>query len=787
VKRVFPAAAIIAFLLPAMLLAQDKPFELAQKLNAAGRAEALKMFPELEKRYLLGVEEEKLLLGDKIQKLTRFFFRLPLSKNVKALYYCYKLKTGFADVRKLAAENLRPYPELVAATLEELLAASDVGNLDLASAALLEFAAVGPHEDSPSSFALYWESGEDIKFCQLGKKLYGMIATAAAALQDRLGVSSEARSELKWNMLERKSRKKDRDFIEVLKKRLKNAEDSRIKSDFTLAIAFAEEDLDALFKMLLDGEAENFSRETALHYIEASDKPEVVEKLRGALSKLKNESIITPSLSALRTAAKRHQKAKKNCEMALAMLCNNKARKMVRLWALAFFAECAKPETVEKLIDVVDTIKDKALLEQALSTLRQIAQWKLSPEQRADMALAVYGKLGKQSEDWVRKFLLYHAERKLAQRLFDRARAEKDKNLKAFYESLTKEVAEKYQEMEKRAASESAVTVAPRWLHFHQDKNGQWDADGFQKNCDIRKGIYCGGEGAADYDLATTSFSLLAYLGNGHTHRVGRFKKTVKRGLDWLRGQQKGSGSFGDEEGSLSVENHAMATMAICEAYAVTRDYRFKAPGLAAVKFLVSLQEKSGGWKKGTEAKLPDVLTTAWAVLALKAAKTAGLEPPENSFEKALGFFDSRSFMYKDTRSRFKNKERLQATAAAAIAGIFCGRKRTDGRLLKKVEFLSKNLPKWDDGLGPVYWYFGTYALFQHGGEKWQEWAKAMKKALLGRQRIGGCANGSWDPVGPDAKKLGRVGATAFNTLTLEIYYRYARATKWLKAKQSDK
>ena len=44
------------------------------------------------------------------------------------------------------------------------------------------------------------------------------------------------------------------------------------------------------------------------------------------------------------------------------------------------------------------------------------------------------------------------------------------------------------------------------------------------------------------------------------------------------------------------------------------------------------------------------------------------------------------------------------------------------------------------------------------------------------RQRMGGCEDGSWNPVGEWCLAGGRVYATAINALTLEIYYRYKRA-----------
>jgi len=175
--------------------------------------------------------------------------------------------------------------------------------------------------------------------------------------------------------------------------------------------------------------------------------------------------------------------------------------------------------------------------------------------------------------------------------------------------------------------TESAVTAALRWLHFHQDKNGQWDQDGFQKNCDTRKSAACDGQGTSQYDVANSSLALLAFLGNGHTHRVGLFKKTVKRGLDWLVGQQQGDGSLGPRLAESWIYNHAIGTMALCEAYAVTRDYRLKGPAQKAVDFIRTAQNPGLGWKYEPQNGRNDTSVTGWMVLALKAAKTAEAVP----------------------------------------------------------------------------------------------------------------------------------------------------------------
>jgi hypothetical protein len=71
-------------------------------------------------------------------------------------------------------------------------------------------------------------------------------------------------------------------------------------------------------------------------------------------------------------------------------------------------------------------------------------------------------------------------------------------------------------------------------------------------------------------------------------------------------------------------------------------------------------------------------------------------------------------------------------------------------------------------------WYYGTYAAFQIGGTTWKAWRGALGEAVVKSQRTDGDASGSWDPVGPWGYVGGRVYATAMQTLTLEVYYRYA-------------
>ncbi|MCZ6689028.1 MAG: terpene cyclase/mutase family protein [Planctomycetota bacterium] len=352
------------------------------------------------------------------------------------------------------------------------------------------------------------------------------------------------------------------------------------------------------------------------------------------------------------------------------------------------------------------------------------------------------------------------------------------------------------------AGTERAVLAGLQWLVRHQDEDGRWNSDDFNENCSKSK---CGDAGFAYWDGGVTGLALLAFLGAGHTHRHGKFRQTVRKGLNWLKKNQKQGGAldgaFGyveDEPGRPKEEwiyNHAICTMAICEAYAVSRDFTLKKHAQRAVDFCLRAQNPNFGWRYGVRSGDNDTSVTGWMVLALKAAKTAELNVPKTAFMGARSWFDRATsqsgvtgYRAPDGSSSYlpMQQGKFEAvpcmTAVAVLCRIFTGQKKSDEVIKKGERELMKYLPSWPkDSTKPVnmyYWYYGTYAMFQLGGRSWREWNKAMKPALLPTQRQGGDEDGSWDAVGEWGIAGGRVYSTAINVLTLEIYYRYERAQK---------
>ncbi|MHC5021242.1 MAG: hypothetical protein ACYTGX_14245, partial [Planctomycetota bacterium] len=327
------------------------------------------------------------------------------------------------------------------------------------------------------------------------------------------------------------------------------------------------------------------------------------------------------------------------------------------------------------------------------------------------------------------------------------------------------------------------------WLARHQSADGSWSCNDFSHRCS--KNICDGAGSHAEYTPGTTSLALLAYLGAGHTHLNGRYKHVVRRGLKYLRSIQTPDGCVGAKgmQGHY-IYNHAIATMTLAEAYGMTSSASLKAPAQQAVDFLLSAQNPYLGWRYGVRPGDNDTSITGWAVLALKSAKIAELNVAPEAFAGAVkwvesvtddSFFKTGYTQKGDAGARLPESQQYQPTEAMTAAGlcirIFTGAKRSDLAVKGGATLLRNQPPKWDPEAGNdfYYWYYGTLAMFQIGGNDWAVWERGMKQAIVKTQRRGGDEHGSWDPQSAWGGAGGRVYATAINVLSLEIYYRYSK------------
>lgn len=359
--------------------------------------------------------------------------------------------------------------------------------------------------------------------------------------------------------------------------------------------------------------------------------------------------------------------------------------------------------------------------------------------------------------------------------------------------------------------TERAVELALQWLVRQQTRKGVhaglWSL----------KGPYADG-GSEENRVAATAMALLALQGAGHTP-TGRDAEKAKAVADaWKKilKTQTDAGTFApssDEHTSAagSMYAHGQITMALCEAYGMTGEPRFKQAAQKAIRYCLAAQLPDGGWRyhlpdidanglRVSWKNQGDLSVTGWFLLALKTAEMAGLQEPEfeQAYTRVAGFIEQLRILpdpqarltgnavpsvaspqhsdevlgydyqynpYAPVRRKFQS-----AISAEAILGrLFLGAAPDDphvlavvGRLLREspisfppprsesqaINFIDMPKQSFVRYDQNVYaWYYITQVCHHLGGQHWRDWNVEMRAQLPRQQEQRGAERGSWSPV----------------------------------------
>jgi hypothetical protein len=326
--------------------------------------------------------------------------------------------------------------------------------------------------------------------------------------------------------------------------------------------------------------------------------------------------------------------------------------------------------------------------------------------------------------------------------------------------------------------SEAALQNGLRWLASVQDTDGGWNFATQKIN-----GAVTDPGTANEARNGATGLALLPFLAAGYTHTVdGPYKKTVYKGLEFLavnynkKLSNAATGVYAWHETQGTMYSHGLATAALCEAYALTKDKELLPYAEGGLKFLSVSQDPNGGGWRYQPRQPGDTSVLGWQLQALKSGAMAELKLDPAMMTKLIAFLDAASDP-KENRAFYGYTGPGKGPATTSI-GLLCrihtGWKKDDPGLKTGVEFLAKMGPHKTN---TYFNYYATEVMHQYGGEEWQNWNAALLPQLLDTQEKAGPDGGSWHPGSMDhsTEKGGRLYNTALSCLMLEVYYRYPR------------
>ena len=342
------------------------------------------------------------------------------------------------------------------------------------------------------------------------------------------------------------------------------------------------------------------------------------------------------------------------------------------------------------------------------------------------------------------------------------------------------------------ASTERAVEMGLDFFARHQFPDGHWSLDKLPPGLEYEDPEL----GQYKSDTAATGLALLTYLGAGYTHLDDKHRAVVNRGIDWLiRHQQEDGDLFTPNGGSRYawLYSHAIASIALCEAYGMTQDPELREPAARAIDFIIKAQHATkGGWRYEPRRET-DTSVSGWMLMALKSAQMAGLEVPQEVFAKVGHWLDLAKSTKEQGRYAYNpyaantleqregRQPSLAMTSEAMLMRMYLGKRNNASELVLGANYLMENLPDVGTRSRPTrdtyYWYYATQAMFQMRGDYWTAWNDRLRPLAESSQDQFGPAAGSWHPKKPVPDRWGHAGGrlyvTAMHLLMLEVYYRH--------------
>jgi hypothetical protein len=256
-------------------------------------------------------------------------------------------------------------------------------------------------------------------------------------------------------------------------------------------------------------------------------------------------------------------------------------------------------------------------------------------------------------------------------------------------------------------------------------------------------------------NVAVVGLAGMAFLAAGSTPGRGEYGENIDRCIDFLLENTADSGLIAAPEGAARgpMYGHGFALLFLCEVHGMADRPALRDSIAEAVDLIVAAQNREGGWRYTPEPRDADVSVTVCQVMALRAARNAGIAVPGETVDRSIAYVkqcQNADGGFRYMRSDGPPDSGFARTAAGVVAlynaGLYEGPEIAAG-----LEYLSRHLPTKDAGRDEPYYFYGHYyavqAMWHAGGERWTRWYPAIRDELLARQR----EDGSWmDPVCPE-------------------------------------
>ncbi|GAB5405968.1 MAG: terpene cyclase/mutase family protein [Aureliella sp.] len=237
----------------------------------------------------------------------------------------------------------------------------------------------------------------------------------------------------------------------------------------------------------------------------------------------------------------------------------------------------------------------------------------------------------------------------------------------------------------------------------------------------------------------------MALLSRGVRPGLGTAGEALSRTRDYVLSCVQSNGFVSSEQTSHGpMYGHGFGTLFLAEVYGQDHHADLRAKLQLAVRLIIRSQNASGGWRYNPSPSDADLSVTACQMMALRAARNAGIEVPKKTIDAAVGYIrrsqnPDGGFMYQVTGG----SSRFPLTAAAVVALYSAGIYEGD-EIRLAIDYIrrraNENLKPGRDKFFFYAHYYSSQVFWHLGGTEWTQWYNGLKKALLPAQN----AQGGW-------------------------------------------
>lgn len=246
---------------------------------------------------------------------------------------------------------------------------------------------------------------------------------------------------------------------------------------------------------------------------------------------------------------------------------------------------------------------------------------------------------------------------------------------------------------------------------------------------------------------AVVALAGMAFLADGDTPGRGPRGEACQRCVDYLIKNTgpngliaaPGAGSHGP------MYSHGFATLFLAEAYGMTPRSELRDKLAAAVRLIVGAQNSEGGWRYQPAPVDADLSVTICQIMALRAARNAGVYVPPATVERCLDYV--RRCQNEDGGFAYQlagNRSSLFPRSAAGVVALYSAGVYDGDEIQRGLDYLERQA--FAAGASrKVHFYYGQYyaaqAMWQAGGDRWDRWYARTRQQLVAMQKN----DGSWD------------------------------------------